>query len=259
MRQSRPATLSSLERLPLELLQYIFLESMNFNLPRASPTLCYALSSRHIKIKLVLSVFAGHRDGLDSERWSLHRCSDIRESEPCRKLSKIQRQCSDIRQSESCRKFSKLQRRVLRLRWLTIDIMKECMKIFLLKNVLSILGENSVWVVARSRDRLTGVRSNNDIAYSIVRGVGMKLESRSSQDARLRKLRILPTCGAIGLELKPLTDGGGGKLDILKVGGRCYHWNVVGGYHYEHLGNEIWDLPSFHEGCQIPQRLLHRP
>ena len=133
------------------------------------------------------------------------------------------------------------------------------MKIFLLKNLLSILGEISVWVVARSRDRLTGVRSNNDIAYSIVRGVGMKLESRSSQDARLRKLRILPTCGAIGLELKPLTDGGGEKLDILKVGGRCYHWNVVGGYHYEHLGNEIWDLPSFHEGCQIPQRLLHGP
>ena len=54
--------LSSIEKLPVELLELIFLENLNINLPRASVALGRSLSSFHLKSQLVLWAFAsdGH-------------------------------------------------------------------------------------------------------------------------------------------------------------------------------------------------------
>lgn len=47
---------STLENLPTEVLQNIFLHSMNYNLPRASPVLAGRLSSNYIYIKTITNV-----------------------------------------------------------------------------------------------------------------------------------------------------------------------------------------------------------
>lgn len=59
---SRHIGLSYLEQLPIELLQDIFLESLNLNLPRASLKLCSALSARYIKFKLLSYSFAQYQN-----------------------------------------------------------------------------------------------------------------------------------------------------------------------------------------------------
>ena len=58
--------LSSLEKLPLELLQTIFLYSLNLSLPLASPHLGAALASRHVRTQLVLSAFGDLEDPVES-------------------------------------------------------------------------------------------------------------------------------------------------------------------------------------------------
>ena len=50
--------LSRLESLPTELLEQIFLQSLNIDLPLASPHLTTMLSSIHMKTTLVLKVFS---------------------------------------------------------------------------------------------------------------------------------------------------------------------------------------------------------
>ena len=55
---SMPKPLSSLERLPTELLQKIFLLSRNFDLPLASPILCATLNSEHVKKRFIFMAFA---------------------------------------------------------------------------------------------------------------------------------------------------------------------------------------------------------
>lgn len=61
-------SLSRLESLPVELLQAIFLYTLNINLPLASPYLGLALSSEHLYTKLILLAFSGigqrHSEGM---------------------------------------------------------------------------------------------------------------------------------------------------------------------------------------------------
>lgn len=51
---------STLENLPTEVLQNIFLQSMNYNLPRASPVLAGCLSSNFIHIQTITNVLGQH-------------------------------------------------------------------------------------------------------------------------------------------------------------------------------------------------------
>ncbi len=48
--------LAKLEALPTELLELIFLHSLNFNFPRASPVIAGKLSSQHIYMKTIMGV-----------------------------------------------------------------------------------------------------------------------------------------------------------------------------------------------------------
>ncbi len=57
--KKRKMHLSALEALPAELLQTIFIMSMNLNLPHASPRLASILSSDHVYMQLCLVAFGG--------------------------------------------------------------------------------------------------------------------------------------------------------------------------------------------------------
>lgn len=49
--------MSSLERLPTEILEKVFLFALNFDMPRASPVLAGKLGSRYIHIETIVAAF----------------------------------------------------------------------------------------------------------------------------------------------------------------------------------------------------------
>lgn len=60
---------SPLERLPTELLQEIFILSMNLKLPLASPRLAAVLSGEHVRLAICRKAFTWHKDA-DRASWS---------------------------------------------------------------------------------------------------------------------------------------------------------------------------------------------
>lgn len=99
---------SHLERLPAEILQMVFLECLNLNLPRASPRLALTLSSFYIKSQLFFIAFSsedfiqGHGDRL-------------------RRILK------------SSAAIAKLQSEILQFRWMTLDFLHQCIPLYLKK------------------------------------------------------------------------------------------------------------------------------
>ena len=93
-KKKRSYLLSSLERLPMELLSDIFLLSENINLPKASPSLGRTLSHQSTKRQFVFHMFDDFRDTLEEEE---------------------------------------VQSGLLRQKWFTYDFLRDCQKLFLRK------------------------------------------------------------------------------------------------------------------------------
>ncbi len=110
---SKPALkLSPLELLPTELLQEIFHQSLNLNLPRTSPTLGSILSSPHIKMQLVFKAFASGSDNY------LEHSSQLLDA------------------LGTTEEVARLQSAILRLKWMTLDFVHQCIPIFLVKTLV---------------------------------------------------------------------------------------------------------------------------
>lgn len=114
---------SCLESLPTELLEQIFLQSLNVNLPLASSHLGTALSSTRTKMVVVWKVFPNHSGAFDAEDYA--------------ELSEIL-QAGDA--GDTCMKteieIGKLQSRILACRWMTWDFLKLCMETFVVRTLL---------------------------------------------------------------------------------------------------------------------------
>lgn len=100
--------LSHLERLPIEVLQMIFLECLNISLPQASPKLGSNLSSFYIKSQLFFKAFS-------SENFTLRRGDQL------------------MRSSKSSAAIAKLQSSILQFRWMTLDFLHQCIPLYLEK------------------------------------------------------------------------------------------------------------------------------
>jgi len=116
--------LARLESLPVELLQSVFLYSLNVHLPLASPYLALALSSQHLYTRLVLLAFSGIiQTGVEVV---LHPALTS----------------------------ASLQTAVMSRRWFNLDMMRRCQVIFA-KEILEIERSNSTW--ESSDDKITEV------------------------------------------------------------------------------------------------------
>lgn len=100
--------LSHLERLPAEILQMVFLECLNLNLPRASPRLASTLSSFYIRSQLFFIAFS-------SENFMLRHGDHL--------------MC--ILKSSAA--IAKLQSEILQFRWMTLDFLHQCIPLYLKK------------------------------------------------------------------------------------------------------------------------------
>lgn len=97
---------SHLERLPTEILQMVFLECLNIDLPRTSPRLASKLSSFYIKSQLFSIAFS-------SENFELRHGDQL------------------MRILHSSATIAKLQSDILQLRWMTLDLLHQCIPLYL--------------------------------------------------------------------------------------------------------------------------------
>lgn len=76
--------MSSFEKLPTEVLENIYLHSMNYNLPRSSPVLAGRLSSNYIFIETIINVFRDPWKGcfMNHIDYDLHQSIDEQVSRP---------------------------------------------------------------------------------------------------------------------------------------------------------------------------------
>lgn len=100
--------LSHLERLPIEILQMVFLECLNISLPRASPRLASNLSSFYIKSQLFFIAFSVGNFTLRHED----------------QLMRILQSSAAIAKLQSC---------ILQFRWMTLDFLHQCIPLYLEK------------------------------------------------------------------------------------------------------------------------------
>ena len=110
--------LASLERLPIELLEIIFFQCLNVNLPQASLTLAAALSSFHVKARLLTKVFSSYGSLETRCKKSLLHDNELRGL------------------VGGLPEVAKLQSNILKSRWFTLDFLQQCIPIYLQNTIL---------------------------------------------------------------------------------------------------------------------------
>ena len=111
--------LSRLESLPTELLEQIFLQSLNVNLPLASSHLGTVLSSTHLKMSVVFKIFSSG--------------GTISSLELYGELSHI---LGDGSADGTYRAIGKLQSRILACRWMTWNFVQLYLENFIVRTLL---------------------------------------------------------------------------------------------------------------------------
>ena len=106
---------SRLEQLPVEILQEIFFLSRNLRLPLASPLLYSSLTSDHIKKRFICAAFVQEEVTNDALEFGMSG--------------------SSIESARDHLEFSRFQGELMGLRWFTIDILKQCQREFLWRQV----------------------------------------------------------------------------------------------------------------------------
>ena len=115
-------TLSALERLPVEILEPIFLQGLNLSLPRASPVLGSKLASEHVKSNLFLAVFPSEHDLLVNETSLLQILGSI-----------------DA--------IASLQSQLLVLRWMTPEFLDSVLEECMVRNTVRLFNQHGLgWV-----------------------------------------------------------------------------------------------------------------
>lgn len=211
--------LSLLERLPTEVLQNIFLQSLNLNLPRASPLLNCVLSASHIKTLLVLKVFSS-----DSSR-ALEHSTEL--------LSIL-----DTKQE-----IAKLQTAILRLKWMTLDFLHQCIRVFLVKTLLR-----------RFRELALKWRNGDEPTKANVSQVVDEAYERNSLGRKDKSLDIYSYAWDVSDQIQVnlgigLRDG----LVALQVS------NSKNGPNFITIDSYRWRLLVCLGECRIPHKLLHGP
>ncbi|PYH48144.1 uncharacterized protein BP01DRAFT_389433 [Aspergillus saccharolyticus JOP 1030-1] len=136
---NQATVVSRLESLPVEIIQTIFLHSLEINLPRASPRLGEALSSATIYIWLIRLAFSSTNAGVDRDFFTkefLPYPLDLKLG-----LSPVQRR--------------DLQTTLLACRWCTLPLMRRCQREYLLHTLRQKCRPGVDFVYYRPEDEAT--------------------------------------------------------------------------------------------------------
>ena len=246
----KPSSLSSLELLPLEILESIFFLSENVNLPMASAHIGSALASAHIKTEIVLQAF-GNKPKYHFPKY-MTSADDVEETPPNKNL----------------------QSALLRQKWLSYAFFQSCQKTFMLRNAIQCY-----------RADASGIP--HEIQASTVADITDVLGNTYDTDGRLRDQLRKYLLGPVPFERSGLAedsdyrsnlmareDSARSKFTWITGNGneRFIYLSCEGCHMVVSPYDELWyqfdrptrDQPTFQFpylplSCEIPEKLLHGP
>ena len=217
-----------LERLPVELLETIFLHNLNISLPQASPIIGEKLASKHVKSQLVWRAFSMGRPGPYScEYVALYPI----------KLDRAEAQSA-----------------LLRLRWMTIDFLRQLVPEFITKTVVRELGERKLQWLGKGplvtnetestirqylEDNALRFTSSNQGDLPIFGNVSWLIDN----PRRFVRLSFGFHNGLVSIEERRLRGSRDSAWYIMSPFAEYDQWRVFCGVN----------------GCKVPEKLLHGP
>ena len=217
-----------LEKLPVELLETIFLHNLNISLPQASPIIGAKLASKHVKSQLVWRALSMGRPGPQS-------CEYVA-------LYPIKLDCAEA------------QSALLRLRWMTIDFLRQLVPEFITKTLVRELSErkrqwlgkgppvtNETESTIRQYLEDTALRftSTNQDDLPIFGNVSWLIEN----PRRFIRLSFGFHNGLVSIEERRLRGSRESAWYIMSPFAEYDQWRVFCGVN----------------GCKVPEKLLHGP
>ena len=220
-RRHRARLLSSLERLPTELLQNVFFLCLNVNLPRASPSLSSALSSFHVKSQLLLKAFSS------DQGYGLQHSEEL----------------IDILQTKE--EVANLQSSILRLRWMTLGFLRQCKPMFFETTLLrQFKSYQWQWVDGSPAAKLT---------HATVAKFVKEAYRRAGEEAEEERVGFLKWTYVVSHE--QTIDIRFGLLNGVVWLGETVPRPTLGPVKRE----KRWKLLNCLDECRIPEKLLHGP
>ncbi|MCJ1423215.1 hypothetical protein MMC29_001097 [Sticta canariensis] len=214
--------LSPLERLPTELLEIVFFQCLNVNLPRASPVLSSTLSSFHVKSQLLFKAFCS------DQGYGLQHSEEL----------------IDILHTKQ--EVANLQSSILRLRWMTMDFLRQCRPIFLARTLFRQFKyfQFEQWIDGSSAAGLT---------HAAVAKFVHEAYRRAEVGAAKTRLECLSRTSCVSRQQNIAI-----KLGL--VNGVLWLGEATANSNFRCRRIEKrWKLINCLDECRIPEKLLHGP
>ena len=225
----RDARLASpLENLPIELLETIFLHNLNTSLPQASPTIGEKLASKHVKSQLVLRAFNIGGSSPYSYEYAVLYPDRLDRAEA--------------------------QSAILRLRWMTIDFLRQLVPEFITKTVVRELSQRALQWLGKGplvtkvtettirqylEDNALCFTSSNQVDLPIFGNVSWLIEN----PRRFIRLSFGFHNGLVSIEERRLYGLRESPWYFMSQFSEYDQWRVFCGI----------------KGCKVPEKLLHGP
>ena len=219
---------ASLEQLPTELLETIFLQNLNLSLPQTSPIIASKLASNHVKTQLVLRVCsAGTLNSYPSEQAAIFPT------------------IADHAEAQSA---------ILRMKWVTFNFMKQLVLDYITKTLVRELSERRLqWLgkgplVTRETEsiirkylednsvRLTKIHQDDPPVFGYVCW-------RVEKPSRFIRLSFSLQDGMVTIEERRIRGLENSKPYVRLSSAEHHQWRIFCGIN----------------GCKIPEKLLHGP
>lgn len=213
--------LSSLERLPTELLENVFFQCLNVNLLRASRVLLSALSSFYVKSQLLFKLFSS------DQGYGLQDSEEL------------------IGILQTKQEVANLQSSILRLRWMTTDFLRRCRPIFLGRTLLrQFKAFQWQWIDGSPAAKLT---------YARVAKFVQEAYRRAGEGAEEEQLRDITWEYSISDE-KAIDITFGFVNGVVWLG----ETTLLDAFRCQRT-EKRWKLLNCLDECRIPEKLLHGP
>ena len=240
---------SRLERLPVELLEQIFLECPNVNLPFTSLHLRTVLSSTHTKMAVVSRLFSTNADG---------------DLEHAGELGQMLWSGSE---RGTIRAFEELQSRILACRWMTWEFLKRCREDCFVRAILRLFRAQGIpWPEG------LGVVDHADNALKMPRYDGVRVKESTVRDFLRQCMgkKWIPNevkdIKNVALELtsQPLFLGSRGPTPRVSIyislqNGRLILGTLPKDTPALGWSSSTWTCPYLSFRPKIPIKLLHEP
>ena len=217
-----------LEKLPVELLETIFLHNLNISLPQASPIIGEKLASKHVKSQLVL------------------RACSMGRPDVC--------PCEYVALYPTILNCSETQSAILRLRWMTFDFLRQLVPEFITKTVVRELSERGLqWlgkgplVTKETGSTIRQYLEDNALRFTNSSQDDLPMFGNVSwlveNPPRFIRLSFGLHDGLVSIEERRIRGLRESAKYIRSSSAERDHWRVFCGVN----------------GCKVPEKLLHGP